>query len=225
MNIYNKIYLVLLLIALISYLVAFRKKELYIKLLIGYMGLLLLTLVASVYATNIIGVKNNLIIFHIATPFEYLFLGLLYYQAIINATARKLVLVSIPVFIALSVFFSLFVQHVDENNSYAIIAEAILVITWSLFYLREIMLLQHITVLHRYSLFWITVGLLFFFTGTLFTQGMLNYLITNDMQLARSIYRVSHIFEYLLFILFIAGAYCKTGLKKPVTNDQKLSRS
>lgn len=154
------------------------------------------------------GVQNNLFLFHIYTPIEYSILSLLYANVISNPVTKKIIAYSIPLFITLSVLSALFVQHITENNSFITILESLLVLSWSLFFLREVLLLRQVTVLQQFPMFWICVGILFYFTGSLITEGMMNYLIKHSIPLAQRIYSFGYIFKYVLFTLLIIGAFC-----------------
>ena len=59
--------------------------------------------------------------------------------------------------------------------------------------------------LKKDPLFWITTGILFYFLGNVFVEALLNYLIKKEINIARSLYKKSYIFSYLLFILIITG--------------------
>jgi hypothetical protein len=215
MNITDIIYFILLAAAIIFYIIAARNKKYYSSTIMVYLVLVLLT---SIIAMSMMyaGVKNNLFLFHIYTPIDYTILSLLYRHAVSSTITKKIITVSIPVFILLSIVFSVFVQKITENNSFITIIESLLILSWSLFYLREIMLLQQVTHLQRFPMFWICVGILFYYTGSLITEGMLNYLIKHSMLLARQVYNFSYIFKYLLFILLIIGAWCQIVYKGKV---------
>jgi hypothetical protein len=209
MSVFDKVYFGLLIICLFCYIITFRKTEKYKKPVIAILLLWLVTTSVAIYLSMYAGIKNNLFIFHIATPVEYVLLILLYRYFIVNATAKKIFAVSIPVFVAASIIFSIFIQPPVVNNSYITIAESIIIIFVSLLFLREILLLQQIKVLHQFPMFWISVAILFYYTGTLIIEGMLNYLISHSLELARRVYRMSYFMKYLLFILFIIGAFCE----------------
>lgn len=162
----------------------------------------------AIYLVRFAGFKNNLFVFHISTPLEYTILAMLYKNEISSVIVKKIILISIPVFIVLSFLFGFFIQTPDTNNTQIIIIESVIMVFLSLFFLREVLLLQQVTVLHRYPMFWISVGILFYFIGNLVIEGMLNYLISHSMDLAKRSYRLGYIFKYLLFLLFIIGAYC-----------------
>jgi len=208
MSVYSKVYFVFLFITLVSYVIAFKTKEQYVKMVILLMILWALTTTVAIYLIRFAGFKNNLFVFHISTPLEYTILALLYRDVIFNYTIRRLISLSIPIFLALSVVFALFVQAPDTNNTEVIIIESAVMIFLSLFFLREVLLMQQVTSLHRFPMFWISVGILFYFTGNLVIEGMLNYLIRRSMDLAKRSYRLGYVFKYLLFVLFIIGAYC-----------------
>jgi len=207
MSLLIKIYLVLSLLTLVSCIFTFREKEAYQKFIIAYLVLLTLTCIASVYVANVM-LENNLFIFHIYVPIEYIILSFLYKNIIVNAVIKKMILLSIPFFVALSVCFSLFIQPPDTNNSTMSIIESVIMIFLSLSFLREILLFQQATALHKFPLFWINVGILVFFTGRLITEGMLSYLVSHSMVLARRIFTFGFVFKYLLFVLFIIGVFC-----------------
>lgn len=213
MSPYNLIYAVLLLASLVSCLVKFSFKEFYAKMVIFYLIGLLCVFVASIYLVRVAGLNNNLFLFHIATPVEYTVLGLLYYGIMVKLMVKQWILFSIPVFVLLSIFFSLFVQKIDVSNTYSIIISSTLLSLWSLFFLREVLLFRPATRLLRFPMFWISAGVLFYYTGSLLIEGMLNFMMDHNMPLAQRLYRIVYIFKYLLFILFIISAFCQTAFK------------
>jgi len=221
MDIPDIIFFILLLVAIVFYIIAAGKKKHFDSTIIAYLVLVLITSISAVYLKKT-GARNNLFLFHIYTPIEYTILGMVYRNAVTGALLKKIIAATIPFFIALSIVFSAFVQKPDENNSYITVIESLLIVCWSLFYLREILLLQQVTHLHRFPMFWICVGILFYFTGSLITEGMLNYLIKHSIPLARRVYSISYIFKYLLFILLTIGAWYQITFKD-LTDPEKTS--
>jgi hypothetical protein len=215
-NIYTEIYIGLAALSLLFYLPLLRRGESYARWIVLYLALCLITTAAAILLPAYTGQKNNLFVFHIFTPLEYTVLSLLYSHVISDVRIRKVIRTSIPLFLLLSLLLSIFIQGYKSNNSYTVILECILLILWSLFFLREILLLQQVTALHRFGLFWISVGILFLFTGSLIIEGMLNYLINHSMELARRVYRFGYVFKYLQFILLIVGACCRKPARGPV---------
>lgn len=208
MDLYSKAYFGLLLINLVVFTIALRKNESHNKYVILLLALWLLTSATAIGLTYYAGIKNNLFIFHITTPLEYLIISLLYRDAFVNTAIKKMISISIPFFILGSIVLSVFIQSIQSNNSYVVILESIILIIFSLLFLREVLLLQQVMILHRFPMFWISVGIMFCYTGNLITEGMMNYMVRQSMELAMRTYRFSFIFKYLLFILFMIGAFC-----------------
>jgi hypothetical protein len=201
------IYFILLLTALAMNGWALATKQRFITLLFIYLLSSLVVAVLAIYVRAHTKSGNNLFLFHIFTPAEYTLLSLVYYTVLSGPKVKKAVLVSIPVFIGLSVFFSLFVQGPLDNNSYIGIIESILLICQTLLFLREVLLLKQVTALYRYPLFWISTVILVYFTETLVIEGLLDYLIRHSMELALQAYMISYIFKYLLFLALTVGAW------------------
>lgn len=175
------------------------------RYIIALLVLWLFTTVSAILLSSYAGVSNNLFIFHIMTPVEYGILALLFNHVITETTVKRITRISIIPFCLLCIFSAFFFQKVTENNAYMIVTESVIIVFLSLYYLREVMTLQHVTELQRFSMFWITAGLLFYFTGNLVIEGMLNYMIRHSMTLALRTYRLGYVFKYLLFILLIIG--------------------
>jgi hypothetical protein len=203
----TSIYFILLLTALAMYGMALTTKQRYITLLFIYLVSSLVVGLLAFYVRAHTKTGNNLFLFHIFTPVEYTLLSLVYYTVLSGQKIRKAVFVSIPVFMGLSVFFSLFVQGTLDNNSYIGIIESILLVCQTLLFLREVLLLKQVTALYRYPLFWISTGILVYFTETMVIEGLLDYLIRHSMDLALQAYMISYIFKYLLFLALMAGAW------------------
>jgi hypothetical protein len=203
----NSIYFILLLTALVMYGMALKTKQRYITLLFIYLLSSLVVGLLAFYVRGHTKSGNNLFLFHIFTPVEYTLLSLVFYTILSGPKVRKAVLVSIPVFIGLSVLFSLFVQGTLDNNSYIGIIESILLVCQALLFLREVLLLKQVTALYRYPLFWISTGILVYFTETMVIEGLLDYLIRHSMELALQAYMISYFFKYLLFLTLMAGAW------------------
>jgi hypothetical protein len=194
-------------VALISY--GFRTRERYGRIVLIYLLLVLLLSIASICVLLFTPLRNNLFISHIFTPVQYLILSLLYSYEISTVPIRPIIQASIPVFIGICILLSLFVQKMTDNDSIATIIGFIGLILWPLLFLRQTLKLQEVNSLLRFPMFWISVGLLFYFIGSLATEGMLDYLISHDMEMAQKVFLLTYIFKYMLFIMLFIGAWCE----------------
>jgi hypothetical protein len=207
MTVLDIIFFVLLLLAIVSY--AFRSKERYGRIILVYLLLALVTSIATIFVLLVGRLTNNLFIFHIFTPIQYLILSLLYSYEISAVPTRRIIRASIPIFIGVCILLSLFVQKMTDNDSIETIIGSIALILWPLLFLRQTLKLQEVNSLLRFPLFWISVGLLFYFVGSLATEGMLDYLILHDMEMAQKVFLLTYIFKYMLFIMLFIGAWCE----------------
>jgi hypothetical protein len=222
MNLWSYIYFVFLVTALLIYALEIRKKEYYSRLIFVYLLILLLTDLLAIAVLVVWKLKNNLFIFHVFTPLEYAIFSLLYLNQIQSPRVKKVIRASIPGFIGLSILFSAFVQHPDINNSYVMIMESILLSTWCLLFLREAILYPTVSYLQRYPMFWISVGILFYFVGDIFVEGLLNYLVKHSMTMAIRFYNMETIFKFIFFALVIVGIKCQSIFRLNKATEIKL---
>lgn len=208
MNWVRDIYLGLAVLTLLAYLLRLRSEH-YFKFIAIYMGVLIVASIAAIVMIKLHYASSNLIVFHLLAPVEYAVLSLLYYHTFRNVGIRRAIRYSMPAFILMSALFSLYVQRVDTNNSYIVITESTLITLWSLLFLRETIILQRESALQKFPMFWISIGLLFYFVGSVSVDGLLNYLMDFSMDLAHRVYRMTFVLKYLLFILLIIGAFSR----------------
>lgn len=208
MTIFDTIYFALLISTLGLYIALIRSYESYVRFVVAVLACWLLLSITAIYLSAYAGVKNNLFIFHIAAPIEFSILMTMFHNYIVNKKVRRLINITIMSFILLSILFALFIQPPVVNNTYISTLEAMLLISTALYFLRETLLLQQVQALHRYPMFWISVGILFHYVGNLLIEGMLNYLIAHSMDLARKVYHLSYFIKYILFVLLMIAALC-----------------
>ncbi len=228
MSLPDKIYFLLLLLTLASYLVKLNRQERFVRWMILLLSFWLVTTLAAVLLPLYGVLTNNLFIYHIITPIEFTIILLLYHTYFENALIKKILMYLIPAFVLLCIVFSLFVQKIDVSNSYTSIVEAAVVIPVSLLFLKETAQLQKVKSLVHYPMFWISVGILFGYTAPLIIEGTLNYLMDQSMQLAKQLYLISYFSNYILLILFMIAIFCNrpysnihtSSIKSPMHGKQ-----
>lgn len=188
-------------------------KEPFRSYVILYLSLILITSIAAAVTTEVLKVKNNLFIFHIYTPLEYCVISMMFRNSVINPKLRRAITISIPAFLLTSFLFSIAWQTIEHNNSIVSLIEGILVILWSILFLREVLLTQAEEALQRVPMFWVTMGILFYFAGNQMLEGLLNYFMDVSMELARQMYRFSYVFRFILIALLAIGVASKKIFK------------
>lgn len=218
MTLISEIYVLLAIITLIFYVATYRGEQLN-KLIVIYMVLIIVSSIVAMWIIEFSPVKNNLIVFHVFNPLEYALLCFIYLTAFESRIIHTIIKWSVPVILLLSVLFALYIQPPMVNNTYVIMLESVLGITWSLLFLRETIVLQKEEKLQRYPMFWISIGFLFYFIGSLLVEALLNYLIDqSSVELARRAYQMSFIFKYVLFILLMIGSVSRTSFREAQTD-------
>jgi hypothetical protein len=184
----------------------FRSKNLYeIRHVIILLGILILIQLYAEYL-NIVVNKNNLYLYHILTPIEYFILASIFASNIISKVVRKFLQYSKFIFpIVAFIFFK--IEGATANNSYSSALEELILTFCSLISLRELMVFSVDVHINRSSFFWFSTAVLFYSIGNLLVSGLLNYLIIENVNIARIIYRSTYIFSYQFFILLIIASF------------------
>jgi hypothetical protein len=171
MYISNIVYTSLLLIALSVYGWALVTRKYYIRILFIYLALSLV-LEATCWAKFFWGPDYSFLSFHIFTFLEYTLVSLVYIRVLSNKTTQLVIKVSIPIFFLVCILFHVYIQKINSNDTYATIIGSLLILCWTLLFLREVILFNPVTILIRYPLFWINTGIMINFTETLLIDGV-----------------------------------------------------
>ncbi|HZH95162.1 MAG TPA: hypothetical protein VEY06_04720, partial [Flavisolibacter sp.] len=185
-----------------------------LRIAFTYLALLALVASTAMLLRRVFEVKNNLFLYHIFTPVEYLLFCLIYYRAFESSVLRKSVLWSIIGFVVVCIYLSLFVEPLEINNSYAKVIESLLITVWVLLYFRQLVSADKIINFNKEPLVWISLGLLTYFIGNLFTEGMFNLLVKEYAPLAQRLYSYTYLFEYNLFLQMNIALFCRQIFKE-----------
>ena len=169
-----------------------------------YMVLLLvLTLATELLAEVLISYKLEFVwAYHIYTPINYTFLALHFHQHIKSIQVKKIIIFSIIGFCLFCLIMSSFFYKFKEFPGLCITVDGFLVIIICIYYLFNINPGSEKR-FFKSSEVWIAVGLLFFFGGTSFFNGVYTALFNMDkakaIQLFSIINKPLNIFLYLCF--------------------------
>lgn len=165
MVVYLEYYLYLALV-LIAFLISIHKIGLSRREDIVLSLLLISTFISELIAILLINkYKNNLIIYHIFSPIQFLLISI-YFNDVIKSFKEKNTGIYIGISgIAISVINTLFIQHINVLNSYYILFEGIIIIAMILHFFYSI-IQQDQQVLFRNKHVWIGMSLLLFWSIT-----------------------------------------------------------
>jgi len=153
-------------------------------------------------------------IYHLYIPFEYALLA--YYFSLNNnkPQVRKLILLSIPLFILCSLLISILLISFKEHPGLNFNLSGILLIGWCLITLFSIP--PNLTIsIFRLPIFWICTGILLFHVGIFFFNNLYSQLLSQNPDLAQSLHRLTFkTLNYILYFCFSLAFLCSNQMKK-----------
>ena len=192
------IYISIVFLSFIVSIIYYRNHPKYFFLL---SALLLITFIVE--ATGYYMLRNKIkhaFIFHFYAPIEFSILSYLFYREIQTSWIRKMILLVMPLFLIFSTVNIFYLQKLKVYNSYGFIIKGVLVVCWILLFFYDLYNNDKFENPLRLPMFWISIGLLFFFSGTIFLNGYIEHLMKTNMDLARKVFRINlslNIFLYL----------------------------
>jgi len=153
--------------------------------------------------------------FSIYTPFEYSILSFFYFWIIRNIKIKNAILISIPVFIAVSVYIQFFIHAQNFFYYYLdVLIESPLVCAWSLCVLFQISVDESEIYVRNNPVFWMTFGNLIFFSGSLFSYGFGSYFLNlKHKDFSEAIFFFAKILNLILYVFYIISFTCSIRRK------------
>ena len=124
---------------------------------------------------------------------------MIFYRTFSDKRLQQAVYWSVPVYWGLAILFALIYEPIDQINTLALLTESLLITFWCFMFFRNLLERPGEYFPEKDPTFWVTVVILFYFVGTFFTFGSLNYFIKNDVALGIKVYYAGYTFYYLLY--------------------------
>ncbi|MGD1842185.1 MAG: hypothetical protein ACFB0B_15005 [Thermonemataceae bacterium] len=173
----------------------------YLKTFVGFIFISILPEVIPIWWE-----KDNHIIYNIYRLIETPYLCWLYSRAVHKGITRQIL--TIITIVAPLVFILTLTDWHQYNTTGGLISNIVIIfiiVTYFLDLLRK----PTVVDLIRLPLFWISVGLLFFYIGNTPFHGILNYLNQHYRQMAVEYMLLTHILIIIMYICFIIGFLCR----------------
>lgn len=149
---------------------------------------------------------NNLFLFHIYDILEYIILGSIYIKTFESQSAKKIVLFSIVAYTLLCLINSLFFQKIFQSaDTYNFLIGCLLKTFLVLYYFYELYQSNSDNHVGNLSIFWISIGNFFFFTGTFFVMGLIEEIKIANPKLADSLHSINTVLNYVMYIMYSIG--------------------
>lgn len=169
-----------------------------------------------IYIYFILNKKNGeyFIIYHIYIPIDYLFLGLFFYYAFEKQRIKKVISISIPTFMLISIYLSINIIGFRKYPGLNLNIEGCLLILLSIYRLFTLEPNTNISI-SKHPVFWICTGLLIYNLGGFIFNGYYNFLIETMSPLAKELnYILNKSFNIILYISFSIAFICSNLTKK-----------
>lgn len=152
---------------------------------------------------------NNLYLFHLLTPFQYTLFSLMIYQATEQTLLKKSIGWSIPAFIIISLSVSLLVQKMDSYNSISLSLQNVLLTIWSVLFIHELVTRRKVFRIEAEPMLYISVGLIVYSCGKFMVEGLMNYFIKKDINIAKDLYTITELLSFLLYVVVAFSLLCQ----------------
>lgn len=151
---------------------------------------------------------------HFYIPLEYILLSLFFITVSSNSLVKKIISISIPVYLVLSVYFS--VTHYTLKSYPAIPYNigCFFTILWAVFTMFTLEVKEDLKVTSL-PIFWICTGIIIFYMGVFFYNAVYNYLLKEKTALANSLRSIINLnLNFLFYIIWSYAFICSIRLKK-----------
>jgi hypothetical protein len=156
-------------------------------------------------------------IYHIFAGFDYALMATYLFNGINSKNIRKIVLYSIPIFIGFSFFTSLYFYHFKGFPGLIINIEGFLLVIFSAALLLKLEPAEN----EKFFLIpdvWICLGILIFFGGTFFFNGIYTKLLNMDEGKAMNLFgMINKPLNNCLYLFVFIGLICLIRKKKSIT--------
>lgn len=167
--------------------------------------LIIITAVVEALSTLLWSKKiNNMPIFHIYGVVEFLLLSSIYKNKLYSFNSKRWMNVMMILFVGFSLINVLFIQNLHEFNSNGLTFSSLCMIFFSILYFIQLLRESKYSSLERIPMFWINVGVLIYFSSSIFLFHLSNMLIPESLQVrgvAWGVHAIFNVFHYLAFTI------------------------
>lgn len=204
------IYLIILFISLVLSIFCYKKD----KALRVFPYLLSIALLSDIGTTILNHFKiNYFILYHIYLPIEYTLLSLYFYFTIRNGVVKRAILYSIPLFIILSILFTLKIVVISKYPNFQTNIECLLLIIWATITIFTIEVKEDVSIV-ALPVFWISVGVLTYQCGVFPFTGVFNSLFEPKHVLFDKLRPYQIVLNYILYIFYSIAFLCSHRMRK-----------
>ncbi len=154
--------------------------------------------------------------YHFYIPIEYCLVTFYFSKLIQNVVLKKLMLISIPVFVLLSTIISIYLQGINDFPSWQYNIEGTLIIIWCVISLFNLPLNPNLNIFKTFQ-FWFCIAFMIMFAGQFFLNGFFNPLKNTNPEVKDKLIFIYYILNYLFYTLLIFGLLCSRATRKSIS--------
>lgn len=156
--------------------------------------------------------KVNTFVFYLYRPFEFLFISMFFYINFKGRLTKNLIIFLIPLVVIFYLIFGI-PSKLDLISNYKLYLFSFFCFClFSILYFKQILDTELELILN--SGFWITTGILIFYSGSFFLSGFINFLAKSNLELARKVFSINHVLNIFFYSLVTYGFICQRRLAR-----------
>lgn len=205
MSIVNYIYLIILSVCFLTGLYFLKLFTNPTKVFFFYITITILVELSGYYLLYFNDQKKaNSILYSFYFPVEFTLISVYFYNLLNSVLLKKLIVILIVVIILAS--FS----HVDFKSY---LSTSFLMSIYSIIYMRQLLNIFDEDILEM-THFWIVSGVLFFNACFFFLTGTINYISSQNLELAKKLYTITPLLNIIYYSLVTYGFICQRRLAR-----------
>lgn len=158
--------------------------------------------------------RSNVLLFSIYSIIELSFLLYFFRETIYGTDIRKKIRVLQFVMPPIYLVNLLFVQGPRQFNTYTYSLGSLVLVALGVLYLYRLFRNKDTVNLLREPAFWISVGVIFFYTSALSMVGVINYVNEFPPNVIRFVLKLIQSFAVFFYLLFIIAFLCRRNTRK-----------
>lgn len=155
-----------------------------------------------------IAIRNNLFLVHISTVISFILISQIYRRELTTLVARKNFNLLIIGFTVYAVLNSIFVEPITQFNDIARTVSGLFIISFTLLYFYKLLQELKVQRLEKEPMFWLSTGLLLYFSASLFIFLFGNY-IRPSVKLSFTFWGIHAIVNILLCVFYAIALWIK----------------
>jgi hypothetical protein len=208
----NKIFLALLFVTFLSSLESFRLDKLHCKVIALVLAIDCIVEAWAWFLT--MAKQNNMPLYNFNSLQEFLLYAYYYYLIIDNTKVRKMIRVYLWVLPFAWIILVMLVFRPNKWSSHFFLVGCVPMVLLSAYYYYQLFTAEKLVRLSASFEFWVATALIIYYACNLPYLGMLNFLNKNYLDLANKLLIVTHITNFIFYIILFYAFTWATPIEK-----------